>query len=583
MRSEDLDGINWIYTYYQGIKDGTYRVGKFVRQIYEKLVEGIGSKAFYFDAKAANNAINWIESHCFHTEGPLAPGPFLLEIWQKALVSAIFGIVDEKGKRMFREVLLIIARKNGKSLLSSAIGDYMFRVEGGYGTRVYCLAPKLEQADIIYNNVWQMIQLDPEWQDLKATIEASKDAHNKKQIDDGLLARHRMTDLCIPGTNSTVKKIAFSAKKSDGFNPSLTICDEIASWPGDAGLKQYEVMKSGMGARDAGMNPGILLSCSTAGYINDGIYDELFKRATAVLSGSSQEKRFLPVIYQIDDPGKWDDINELNKSNPNLGVSVTVDYLLEEIAVAYGSHSKRAEFKTKYCNLKQSSSQAWFEFQQVEKCMGAELDPAELASSYAVGGVDLSQTTDLTSACIVVEKKGRLHVMSHFWMPAARLDKGTEEDGVPYRTMMARGLLSLSGESYVDYHDIFNWFVQFVERYEILPLWVGYDRYSAQYFVEDMKKYGFHMDDVRQGTNLTPVIRELDGLIKDGTMNFGDNSLLQAHILNSALKADEEAQKCRLVKISNTARIDGMAALLDAICVRQAHYAEIGERLKNEG
>ena len=146
---------------------------------------------------------------------------------------------------------------------------------------------------------------------------------------------------------------------------------------------------------------------------------------------------------------------------------------------------------------------------------------------------------------------------------------------------MERGFLSLSGENYVDYKDVFRWFCELVEKYEILPLWVGYDRYSAQYFVEDMKRYGFHMDDVRQGTNLTPVIRELDGLIKDEKMRFGDNSLLQAHLLNSALKTDEEAQKCRLVKISPHLRIDGMAALLDAVCVRQAHYAEVGERLKN--
>lgn len=457
----------------------------------------------------------------------------------------------------------------------------MFRVEGGYGARIYCLAPKLEQADIIYNSVWQMITLDPEWQALKAKIDASKDSHRRMLEDDSVLAKHRMSDLCIPATNSTVKKIAFSAKKSDGFNPSLTICDEIAAWQGDQGMKQYEVMKSGMGARDIGNNPGILLSCSTAGYINDGIYDEIFKRATAVLNGSSKEKKLLPVIYQIDDVGKWDDINELHKSNPNLGVSVSVSYLLEEIAIAYGSLSKRAEFLTKYCNVKQNSSQAWFEFSQVEKCMGDPILPEHLSHRYCVGGVDLSQTTDLSSACVIVEKGGALHVISHFWMPEARLDKGTEEDGVPYRQMMQMGFLSLSGENYVDYHDIYNWFVNLVEQYEILPLQIGYDRYSAQYFVEDMKRYGFHMDDVRQGTNLTPVIRELDGLVKDNMVRFGDNSLLQSHILNSALKTDVEAQKCRLVKISKTARIDGMAALLDAVCVRQAHYAEIGERLKN--
>ena len=214
--------------------------------------------------------------------------------------------------------------------------------------------------------------------------------------------------------------------------------------------------------------------------------------------------------------------------------------------------------------------------------MGEAITLESLRSSYAVAGVDLSQTTDLTSACVVVEKNGILHVVCHMWMPENRLDKGTEEDGVPYRAMIQKGFLSLSGESFVDYHDVVDWFVRLVNEFEILPLWVGYDRYSAQYFVQEMQRNLFKMDDVRQGTNLTPVIRETDGLVKDHRFRFGNNSLLQSHLLNSALKTDEEGSKVRLVKVGKTTRIDGMASLLDAICVRQAHFSEIGERLRNE-
>lgn len=578
-----MDGTNWIFAYYQGIKDGTYVVGKYIRKIYDILIQGLQDKEWFFDVKKANEAIAWIEKHCFHTKGPLAPKLFALEVWQKAAVSAIFGIVDENGVRQFREVLLVVARKNGKSILGSSVGNYSFQVDGGYGGETYCLAPKLDQADIIYNGIWQMIQLDPEWKKLRDKIEESKDAHNKKTIDSSSLARHRQTDLYIPAINSTAKKIAFNSKTSDGFNPSFASCDEIAAWPGQRGLRQYEVMTSAIGAREMGSSPSIIFACSTAGYENDGIYDELIKRATAFLNGSSKERRFLPILYIIDDSAKWDDINELRKASPNLGTSLTVSFLLDEIEKARVSRSKKAEFLTKYCNVKQNSSQAWLEFQAVEECMGSAITPAGLRSSYCVGGVDLSQTTDLTSACIVVEKQGRLKVISHFWMPEQRLDKAIEEDGVPYRAMISHGWLSLSGENYVDYRDVVEWFKRFVTEYEILPLAVGYDRYSAQYFVEEMKTLGFHMSDVRQGTNLTPVIRELDGIIKDRKIDLGDNSLLQAHMLNSALKLDEEAQKMRLVKITKRARIDGMAALLDAMCVRQADYAEIGLQLKNEG
>lgn len=548
--------MNEILAYYQKICDGSVTVGKWIRKWYSYIVNGLENGSFSFNPKKAKAAIGFIENFCRHHEGALAPHLIKLELWQKALISVLFGIVDESGARQFREAFIVIARKNGKTLLAAAIAAYMSVLDGEYGARIYFVAPKLEQACLCYDAYYQMLDKEPELSRLKLK---------------------RRTDVYFPSTNTMAKPLAYSAQKSDGLNISLCVADEVAAWRGDAGLKFYEVLKSSFGAR----RQPLLLSISTAGYQNDGVYDELMKRATAVLNGSSKEKRFAPFLYIIDDLEKWNDINELQKSSPNLGVSVSVDYMLEEIAVAESSLSKKAEFLTKYCNIKQNSSQAWFEFQTVNRCCDLVVEPEKIAHSYCVGGVDLSQTTDLTSACVVVEKDSRLMVLSHFWMPEARLEKAIEEDGVPYRQMMQRGFLSLSGENYVDYHDVFNWFTELVERYEILPLWVGYDRYSAQYFVEDMKKYGFHMDDVRQGTNLTPVIRELDGLVKDGTMCFGDNSLLQAHILNSALKSDEEAQKCRLVKITPNARIDGMAALLDAICVRQAHYAEIGERLKN--
>jgi phage terminase large subunit-like protein len=494
------------------------------------------------------------------------------------MVSAIFGIVDKDGHRQFREVVFVVARKNGKSLLASAIANYTFRVDGGYGSRVFSIAPKLEQADLVYSTVWNMVALDPEWQAEKEAIAQSKDMHNKRMMDDSMLAKRRQTDLAITGINSTVKKIAFSAKRSDGFNPSLTICDEVASWEGDKGLKQYEVMKSAMGARPE----GLLLSCTTSGYVNDGIYDELVKRSTRFLMGDSREKKLLPFLYMIDDVEKWNDINELRKSNPNLGVSVTVDYLIEEIAIAEGSLSKKAEFITKYCNLKQSSSLAWLPAQVVEAAGGEPLDIAEFRNSYCVGGIDLSQTRDLTAATVVIEKNGELYVFAHFWLPAEKIDEATQRDGVPYNIYIQRGLLSPSGDNFVDYNDCFRWFVRLVEEFQILPLQVGYDRYSAQYLVQDMERYGFHMDDVFQGENLYGVMQETQGLMEDRKIHIGDNDLLKAHLLNSAVKMSTERGRGKLIKLSPALHIDGTAALLDAMTVRQKYYAEIGEQLKNE-
>lgn len=548
---------NYILEYYQGIKDGSIVTSKWIAMIYEIVVQGIEDKRWIFDQKKANRAIRFIESRCHHSEGKLAPKKLKLELWQKAIVSVIFGIVDDDGYRQFREVVIVVGRKNGKTLFASAIMEYMIYADGEYGAKAFCLAPKVEQADIVYSAFWQSVQLEPE---LKAKT------------------KHRKSDIYVSETNSSVKKIAFNASKSDGFNPHFVCADEISSWGGLKGLRQWEVMKSGMGAR----SQPLMLAITTSGYQNDSIYDELVKRSTRFLLGESKETRLLPFLYMVDDVEKWDDINELRKANPNLGISFPVNYLLDEIAIAEGSLSKKTEFITKMCCQKQNASTAWLSTETVRKCMSDEIKIEDYAHNYAVIGIDLSQTVDLTSACCLIEKDGRLNVFSKFWLPAERIDEATERDGVPYRMFIQRGLLDPSGDNFIDYKDCYRWIVDLVERLEILPLVCGYDRYSAQYLIQELKAYGVKCDDVYQGDNLWGVMQEAEGLMKDGKLCIGDNDLLKMHFLNSAVKMSTERGRGRLVKISPTAHIDGMAALLDALTVRQKWYPEIGGQLKNE-
>ena len=547
---------NYILTYYQQIKDGSVVVGEYVRLIYEYLVKGLDDGLFFFDQKKANKAIRFIETKCHHTEGKLAPKCFKLEIWQKAFVSAIFGIVDKDGLRQFREIVLVEARKNGKSLLGASLAEYALFADGEYGARGFCVAPKLDQADIIYDTFWQSVSLD-------------NDLKNK--------AKHRKSDIYIAETNSSMKKIAFNAKKSDGFNPSICICDEFSSWSPEQGLKQYEVMKSAMGAREQ----PLMLAISTAGYINDGIYDELMKRSTRFLKGDSKETRLLPMLYMIDDVDKWNDINELRKSNPNLGVSVKVDYLLEEIAIAEGSMSKKAEFLTKYCNIKQNSSVAWLETKTVEKACGEHLDLNDFRENYCTIGIDLSQTIDLTSVSVVIEKNETLYVINQFFMPSEKIEEATAREGLPYQIYVQRGLITPSGENFVDYKDVFNYIRNLIEQYQILPLVIGYDRYSSQYLIQELEQYGAKCDDVFQGENLSPIISEMEGMMKDGKIQIGDNDVLKMHLLNSALKRNVETGRKRLVKVNPVLHIDGCASLLDSLTVRQKWYSEIGEQLKN--
>ena len=548
---------NYILKYYQAITDGSLVVSKWIKIIFEYVIKGLENKSFFYSQKKANAAILFIEKFCHHHEGELAPGRIKLELWQKAFLSVLFGIIDDKGARQFREIFLVVGRKNGKTLLAAAIAEYCTFLDGEYGARIYFAAPKLDQAALCFDAYYQMILQEPELNEM---------------------AKKRRTDIYIAESNSTVKPLAFNAKKSDGLNISLCVADECASWSGDSGLKFYEVIKSSFGAR----RQPILLSITTSGYENEGIFDELMKRSTRFLLGDSRESRLLPFLYMVDDETKWNDINELQKANPNLGVSVSVDYMLEEIAVAEGSLSKQREFKTKYCCIKQNSSAAWLSTKTVQKAIGEELSLEDFRNTYCVGGIDLSQTRDLTSCCIVIEKGGVLHVFSKFFLPAEKIEEAIQRDGVPYDIYIKRGLLQPSGDNFVDYHDCFEWFKTLVEEYQIFSLQVGYDRYSAQYLIQDMQGYGFHCDDVYQGENLYPVMQEMEGLLEDGKIKIGNNDLLKMHLLDSAVKMNTDRGRGRLIKVNAKSHIDGCAALLDALTVRQKWYGDIGDQLRNE-
>ena len=553
---------NYIAEYYAEIKAGRVRVGKHIKAIYKILVDNIDKGVYIYDPKKATKAIRFIENFCHHSEG--RSDLLKLELWQKAAVAAIFGIIDPAtGYRQFREVFLLVARKNGKTLFAAAIMAYMAYSDGEYGAKLYCLAPKLDQADLCFDALYQIVQAE-------------------KELDD--ITKKRRADIYIKDFNTTIKKIAFNSKKSDGFNPHFVLNDEMEAWNGDQGLKQYEVMTSAIGSR----RQPVILSTSTAGYINDGIFDELMRRSTAFLKGRSDEKRLLPLLYIIDNPDLWDTREELEKSNPNLDVSVSWEFYQEQIAIARASLSKKSEFLTKYCNIKQNSSVAWLEYPDVEKAVlkdGAGL-PASISledfkGCYCVGGIDLSRTTDLTATVVIIERDDTNYIFAKFFMPLERYKVAINEENTPYNIFEERGFLQLSGENAVDYRDVYNWFFELVKVYKIRPLKVGYDRYSAQYLVQDMKESGFHMDDVYQGTNLTPVLHAFEGELKDGKYCIGDNALLQSHLLNVAVDINLNESRMKPVKIEKRAHIDGAVAIFDALAVKMKYHDEIGRQLKN--
>ena len=555
---------NAIREYWNEIQTGGVTVGKWIRQLYDVIVSGIETGRWFLDERLADNAVHFIERFCHHYKGVLAPRRIRLSLWQRAAISLIFGIVDASGRRQFREVFWVVGRKQGKTLLAGAVATYMAYAAGEFGSEIYMLAPKLDQSDLVYSAVEFNVHAEPE---LNAITRSTK-----------------YRGLMIQETNTTIKKLAFTSKKSDGYNPMFYVADEVAAWPGVNGMRQWEVMVSGTGAREEPLGMAI----SSGGYENEGLFDELMKRSTGFLMGNSREQHILPIIYMIDDAEKWNDLGELRKSLPGLGESVAEEFIRKEIDVAEGSISKAIEFKTKYCNLKQAMSVAWLRAEDIERAFGHHKDLAELRNKYCVGGIDLSQTTDLTSACIITEIDGILWVHSHFWLPNKRLEEATKRDNIPYEIYIRKGFLSLSGEEFINNDDVLQWFLTLIREYKIFPLQIGVDRWSALDLIQKLQKKSFHTDTVTQGFNLSNVEDTFEGMLREGRIrDMDDNDLLKIHMADSAQQMESNTEQAhprkKLVKISKNAHVDGMAALLDAMAMRQFKWAEMGKRLMNGG
>ena len=486
-----------------------------------------------------------------------------MSLWERFVISLIFGIVDDAARRQFTEVLLVIGRKMGKTLLVAAIATYMAYAAGEYGSEIYFLAPKMEQADLCYSALEYNVHAEPEL--------------------DSITRSTKYRGLVINETNTTARKLAFSSKKSDGYSPMFYAADEGASWPGVAGIRQWEVMVSGTGAREEPL--GMLFS--SGGYENEGIYDEMFKRGTGFLMGHSREQHLLPIIYMIDDPEKWDDLEELEKSLPGMGESVSREFIKKEIITAHESIPKEIEFKTKYCNLKQSMSTAWLKAEDINKMFGWRKPMEELKNKFCVGGYDLSQVVDLTAAGFICEIDGILWTKAHFWLPKNRLEEATKRDGVPYEIYIRKGFLSLSGEEFVDHNDVLNWFMDLVKKYKIFPLMTGYDRWSAMELNQKMNEKHFKTDSVTQGFNLTNVIDTFEGMIREGKIrDMDDNDLLKIHLADAAVKMESAQDRAHprhmLVKISNKAHVDGAVTLMDALAMRIFNWDKLGSRLQNK-
>lgn len=539
--------MNPIIEYNEAIQSGKVIVSKKVAIVYKYLTDIITAvipSRYYYDEKRANHAIQFIEKYCKHSKGRWANKPVVLELWQKAFIAAIFGIIDSvTGFRRFKEVLLIVAKKNGKSLLASAIALYMLIADGEGGAECYSVATKKEQAKII-------------WQESKNMVQKSPDLIKRVRCLTNVLAYDK--------TNSTFKPLSSDSNTEDGLNIYLAECDEIHAWKG---TELYNIVADGISARD---EPLILIT-TTAGFEREGAYDVKYAEAENVINGLYDDNGYkddalLPIIYELDDRSEYTEEKNWPKANPNLGVSKKYDYLKRKVEIASGSPLNRKNVLTKEFNIPETSSEVWLLYEDLYNPVTFDL--SELRPDYGIGGADLSSTTDLTSASILfqVPDDEMLYFQTMYWLPYDLLEQRRKEDKIPYDVWYDLGLLRVSNGNRVDYSDVVSWFEEIQNDYGLYLYSHGYDAWSAQAYVKEMNDtFGEIGRPVQQGKKtLSGPMKALGAELRSKKVNYNNNSITKWCLTNVRADVDKN-DNIQPAKTSNPRRrIDGFAGMLNA-------------------
>lgn len=541
---------NWIAAYHAKIASGEITVGEKVRKLYEHLAQKLEDKScqYVFDEERANHAIIFIERFCKHSKGKWAGKPVLLELWQKALLAALFGFVDrETGRRQYRELLLIVARKNGKSTLAAGIGVYMLMADGESGPEIYSAATKRDQAKIIWSESVRMIQKSPALgKRCKCLVSKIRCAFN-----DGVFA-----------------PLASDTNNQDGLNIHGALIDELHAIKDK---NTYDVLVDGMSAREQ----PLCVITSTAGTVRDNIYDLKYDEGASIVAGYGDPEGYhdetvLPVIYELDKRAEWTDPACWQKANPALGTIKSLDQLQGKVDRAKANSIYVKNLLCKDFNVRETATEAFLTFEQLNH--EAVFDLGTLKPRYAIGGIDLSATTDLTCATLLfrVADDTALYVRQMYWIPEDLLQKRVHEDRVPYDVWQKRGFLRTSPGNFIDYRLIVEWFQEQQMQHDIYLYKVGYDSWSAKYFVQNMQ-------DVFGETVMQPVIqgkKTLSGPMKSlaadleaKVINYGNNPVLKWCMANVCIDIDRNGNIQPTKGISPKHRIDGFASLLDAYVV----------------
>lgn len=532
--------MNYIKEYLEQIDAGNIIAGEKVKKIYRKLLKESDDKSllFYFDENKANRPIEFIETFCKQAEGEIGK-PIKLELFQKAYIQALFGFVYRDTKlRRFNETLFLVGRKNGKTTLLSAIALYMMIADGEGSAECYSVATKKDQASKAFKSACAMRAQSPE---IRALI--SK----------------RRTDMYMPSTFSSFEPLSSDSDTLDGLNSHLVIIDELHAIK-DRNL--YEVMKQSTSSR----RQPLVVMITTAGTVRECIFDDIYDYANNVLNGTIKNDSFLPVLYELDKTEEWKDIKCWQKANPGLGTIKQYKYLNEQVQRAKDDSSSKRGILCKDFNIRTTSEEKWLDFDTVNNEETYKLE--ELSGSYAIGGADLSSTTDLTCATLLVIKKQKIYIIQHYFIPEDKLEEKEDDDKVPYKKWKERGLLTTCTGAKVDYSDVTKWFLKMHKEMDISALWVGYDPWGSTYWINEMKDEGFEMEEVVQGAKtMSNPMKQLEADLKEKKVNYNNNPITKWCLLNTSIKIDDNDNIRPVKGKKSRQRIDGAVSLIDAYVV----------------
>ncbi|ACP13645.1 prophage lambdaba01, terminase, large subunit, putative [Bacillus anthracis] len=543
---------NPIIEYYSLIESGKEIVSEKVRRIYKKLVSDIDDKEsiYEYDSKKANHAIEFIENFCKHSKGKWGGKPIVLEVWQKAFIAAAFGFVHGiDGTRKYREVLLVVARKNGKSTVGSGIGLYLQIADGEPGSEVYAVATKKDQAKLVWLESKRMVKKSP-----------------------ALLKRIKplVSEMVSEWNDSTFKPLGSDSETLDGLNVHGAMMDEIHAWK-DKNL--YDVIVDGTSSREQPM----IFMITTAGTVRESVYDMKYEEAEMLLNGLDdpdgyKDDRFLPIIYELDKREEWTDPSKWKKANPGLGSIKKIDQLETKVNKAKANSLLVKNLLTKDFNIRETSTEAWLTFEQLNN--PETFDIEKLKPSYGIGGCDLSSTTDLTAAKVIfmVPEDPHIYVKQMYWLPEDLLEQRSKEDKIPYNLWHEQGILRTTPGNSVHYKFVTKWFLEIRDEYGIYLPWIGYDKWSAKYWVEEMEGYfgKESMIPIAQGKQtLSSPMKLLGADLESKLINYNNHTIDKWCLSNTAIDVDKNLNIQPNKTKNQRRRIDGTAALLNAYVVLQ--------------